>query len=424
MLSLLLASAIAGVPCIPLTTENYLEGEHFWVQWETSVADAEHAADVLAWAEASYQTYADLGWQPSDETVIIRIQPSPSAGGLTTTSECDSGGVTPVITLFVTTMNQSDVNVVMHEVVHTFEYSYSGTYLDGITSWSWWLEGTAVWLTNHADNDPFVWRYYAYAYLEIPWTGVHQTALVYSQPDLLPFIYGTTLLAQYIEDQHGMEAVISTWEYSRDHRGDPIYLPDAITAAGIDFEPFWQDYMARLVTLDITYADELLTPIFVEDHISQLPSTGAPRTSRQPQGMGMSVVHFRADVGEVGKPLQVTFEGDPDVPWIGVLVRTKGVGVNAKLEEWVPLVMEPDGNGAASLDNFDGSHHAYLMVSPQDLSLEPHDYVWSAELFTAPVEEEKAGCGCQSTGTASAGWLSLLALVAFRRRGTHRTRVR
>ncbi len=413
MLFFLATSALAGPPpCSPIDTEFYLEGDHFWVRWDEAVGNPERGQEVLDWAETARSTYLDLGWPVTDQTILIRIEESASTGGLCSTTECDDGTIVPVITLFTPGLGDPSQNTTMHEVVHAFEYGYMGTYLDAINSWSWWLEGTAVWMTTHADGDLLEWRMDSREYLEIPWTGLHQTPLAYSDPSLTGYLYGTAYIAQYMEDRHGADSVRKTWEYGGDHTGTPIYFPDAVEAAGIEWEPFWQDFMATTTVLDLPYGDDMTVGTFIEKHVRDLPADGSPKNARQPQGLGISIIHFKKDVGQEDRSLDVSFQGDPEVPWMAVLVRTKKTGPGGKVKEIVPLEIDDEGRGSASLSEFDGSNEGYLVVSPQDMALEPHDYSWTAELGGGPViaPEEKSGCGCQSTG-GSAGWFALFAVV-------------
>jgi hypothetical protein len=415
------AALAAGPPCAPIQGDLILEGEHFWVQWDESVADAAEAQQVLDWAEEARAVYQDLGWNVTDETMLVRIEQAPSTGGLCTTTVCDEGQVVPLITLFSDAAGKTSENTTKHEVVHAFEYAYMGTYLDAITSWSWWVEGTATWLTSHADDDLLTWRLESRNYLEQPWLGLHQTPLAYSDPQAASFLYGTAFLAQYIEDEHGMDAMRRTWEYGAVVTGTPIYLPDAIEGAGIEWAPFWQDYLATLSVMDTPYGDDFASGPHIERHVRSLPADGSPKKERQPQGMGVSIVHISSSVGVAGRPLEVSFTGVPEVSWMGVLVRTKRTGPGGRVKEVVPIEIGSDGEGSASLEDFDGSHEAYLVVSPQDISLVPRDFSWSVALGgdLAPESPAAEGCACTSLGARSPGvglFLVLMLGLRFRRR--------
>jgi hypothetical protein len=422
MLTLFIAQALAGPPpCTPIDTDLYMEGEHFWVQWDESRGNEVIAENVLEWAEEARATYIDMGWPASDQTILIRIQEASSSGGLCSTAECEDGTVVPLITLFSARLGEPGLGTTKHEVAHTFEYGYIGTYIDAISSWSWWTEGTAVWLTTYADDNIGVWHNDVQEYLERPWTGLHQTPLAYSDPEMSPYLYGTAFVAQYMDDKHGPDSVRQTWEYSADHAGTPVFFPDAIEAIGLDWTAFWQDYMATITVADMPYGPDLSDGVFIEDHVPGFPASGAPKKKRQPQGLGLSIIHFKGTAGVEGADLEVTFEGDPATDWMAILVRTEGTGPGGSVEEIVPMDVDANGVARATLADFDGSRQGYLVVSPMTIDLEPRDYAWSAQLTGMPDAKKKGGkdkgCGCDSPA-APAGllWAALGALAIRRRR--------
>lgn len=423
MLFLLALNALAAPPCNPPNGDLYVEGEHFWVSWDAAVGDQAEAEQVLLWAEEARATYLELGWEVTDETINVRIEESVGAGGGScTTTTCPDGTIVPVISLYAGNPGDTSENTTKHEVVHAFEYFLMGTYIDAVTSWAWFAEGTASWLTTHADGDLLEWRLDVRDYIEVPWLGLHQTPLAYLDSVAGPFMYGTAILAQYIEDEHGMQTMQDLWEYGGTQTGTPIYFPDAIEGVGMEWEPFWQDYMAMMTVLDLPYGKDMTVGTFIEKHVGDLPADGSPRKLRQPQGLGLSIIHFKAKAGQEDRSLDVTFDGDPEVEWMAVLVRTKKTGPGGKVKEIVPFDLE-DGSGDASLDAFDGANDAYLVVSPQSQDLDPHDYSWSAELGGGPelVEpDEDKGCGCDSAG-GSPAWFPMLLLFAA---GARRNRPR
>jgi len=417
MLLFLALNAAAAPPCNPINSDLFIRGEHFWVRWDAEVGDEEEAEQVLQWAEEARESYIDLGWPITDQTIIIGIEQSPQAGGLCSTAECPDGTVVPVITLFATGPSQSGENTVKHEVVHAFEYYHMGSYIDAITSWAWWVEGTASWLVIHGDNDLGKWRSTILDYVDEPWIGLHQTPLAYLPGSSTNgFMYGTALIAKYIEDEYGMETMQKMWEYGGTQTGTPVYLPDAIEAADLEWEPFWQDFMAMMTVMDMEGGDEMYANSFKETKVGSLPADGAPKVKRMPQGLGLSIVHFKSKSGQEARSLDVSFEGDPEVEWMAVLVRTKNTGPGGKVKEVVPFELK-DGKGEASLDAFDGTREGYLVVSPMGMSLEGHDYSWSASLGGGPKvgAEEEGGCGCSST-PLGVGWVGLLGLLSLVRR--------
>jgi len=418
MLFSLVLTAVAAPPCTGLTSDTYVEGAHFWVQWDETVADEAEALQVLAWAEHARSVYTGLGWPITDETIAIRIEASTSVRGQCSTAECDDGRIIPVITLYSDDFGRTYENMTSHEVVHAFEYYHTETFAKTITSWAWWTEGTATWLTTHADGDLEEWRRDSRDYFEYPWIGLHQTPLAYVDPQLSDFLYGTAFIAQYIEDRHGVGKVLETWEYGAEYAGTPIYFPDAIEGVGLDWEDFWYDFMATAAVIDIPYGDDLATGTFIEKNVRQLPAGGSPKDARQPQGLGLSIVHFKSDLGEEGMDLVVSFEGDPSVEWLGLLMVADQMGPGSSVRDVVRMEIS-EGVGVASLPDFDGSAEAFLVVSPMEMSLDPHDYAWSAELSSGSdvgrKNGEDRGCGCDSTG-GTLGWMALLVAMSASRR--------
>ena len=415
MLGTWIVAAALATPCAPIESANFLEGDHFWIEWDPAVCDTEAAQQILDWSEEARTIYMDeLGYAFTDQTILIRVEDFGGVGGLATTVACPDGSLSPLLTLYAANIGDPGENTSKHEVVHAVQYAYMGSYIDGITSWPWWMEGCAMWTTTFADDNFLEWAGRAEDYLETPWIGLHQTPLAYSDPQRSRFLYGTGLIAQFLSDADSPEAVRRTWEYGQTVTGTPIYFPDAIEAAGLEWEPFWTDFMAAVTVLDIPQSNYFSEAVFVEDKVGSLPAQGSPDEEREPQGMGLSVVHFRKVVGQPGRDLEVTFEGDPDVPWMAVLVRTRGKGPGGKVLDVVPVEVGADGKGQASLTEFDGTKEGWLVVSPQSLDLEPREFTWSAQLNELPTEEEPKGCGCDSTG--GLGWAWLGALLLWRRR--------
>lgn len=424
LLSLWLGGALGAAgppPCEPIQApERSLAGEHFWIEWDAPVGDPVVAQQTLDWAEAARQTYIDLGWPFTDRTILIRLTESDSgSGGLATTSTCPDGAIVPLLTLFAMSLGDPGRNITMHEVGHAAEYGYMGAYLDAVTSWPWWLEGTAVWLATKADGDLDEWADDAENYLATPHLGLHQTPFAYTNPEQSRFLYGTGLIVQYLEDQAGPEAVRATWAYGGTVSGTPIWFPDAIAAAGLDWDVFWTGFMASVTVLDLPEANEFFEGPRLEQRVNSLPASGEPGPKTRPQGMGLGLIQFKRTTGAPGRDLVVSFDGDPAVPWMAVLVRTTGQAPGGEVLEVVPIEVGADGHGEAELVDFDGSADGWLVVSPQDATLEPRDYAWSAALNELPGEGPK-GCGCaHGSGGPGAGALLALALLR-RRRGARR----
>lgn len=421
LIALVLSRAVAAAgpsPCEALQApERSLAGEHFWIEWDAAVGDPVIAQQTLDWAEEARQTYIDLGWPFTDRTILIRLTASDAgSGGLATTSQCPDGAIVPLLTLFATTPGDPGRNITMHEVGHAAEYGYMGAYLDAVTSWPWWLEGTAVWLATKSDGDHDEWADDAENYLEAPYLGLHQTPFAYTDPVASRFLYGTGLIVQHLENEAGADAVRETWAYGATVTGTPIAFPDAIEAAGLDWPAFWHGFMASVTVLDDPRADLFFAGPWIEERVNALPAAGAPGPKTRPAGLGLGLIQFKRSAGAPDHDLVVTFDGDPAVPWMAVLVRTTGQAPGGQVVDVVPMDVDSDGHGEVALRDFDGSADGWLVVSPQDTTLEPRDYAWSAELRGPPEPGEPKGCGCASAPRDATGLLALVGLGFARRR--------
>ena len=420
LLLLLSAMALAGdPPCYGLTAENSLEGEHFWIEWDDT-GDEESSAAMLQAAEEARAFYIEqMGWPFTDQTILLRVQQAPSNGGVCQTAECD-GEPVPVITLFARSTGEPGVGTTKHEVAHAAQYSYMGAYLDAVTSWPWWLEGCAVWMTTKAVDSPSTFSSDVDDYLEVPWLALHQDATAYLETDRVrtDHMYGTAVLAQYLEDTHGADAVKATWEYGQAHTGEVIEFRDALEAQGLDWEEFWHGYMAAITVVDVTHGDALSEGPYVEDKVTLLPDAGEPEEDTRPQGYGLSLVKFAKNAGEPDYEFEVEVEGDPTVPWLAVLVTTKGRSAGGNVRDVVPLEIGEDGRGVGTLSGYDGSVDAWLVVSPQSMERRGFDYTWSARFLPPDTGKKSAskGCGCSTGGPSTLGWLVLLGVAALRRR--------
>ncbi|MFT4625919.1 MAG: MYXO-CTERM domain-containing protein [Myxococcota bacterium] len=416
----LLLAATAGAaepPCYGFGADNRLEGEHFWIEWG-EVGDEATSANMLQWAEEARQFYIDeMGYAFTDRTILLRIQSSPVNGGVCQTAECDDGDVVPVITLFAKATGEPGENTTKHEVAHAVQYAYMGAYLDAISSWPWWMEGSATWMATHAHGASSSWAGDVRNYLSQPWLALHQDLSAYLVDERGAHMYGTALLAQHLEDNYGVDKVRETWEVGGPSSGETILFPDVIAAIGLDWPEFWRGFMASVTVVDSTHANALSEGPFIEQRVSGFPDSGAPDEETKPQGYGLSIVKFQKAAGDPESPLEVTFEGDPAVPWLAVLVTTKGKAVDGKVQDIVPLEVGADGTGSAVLTGYDGTVDGWLVVSPQTLSMDGHTYEWSADWVADDTGggAGKGGCGC-ATGGAGAGWLGVLGLFGMRRR--------
>ncbi len=359
-----------------------------------------------------------MGYAFTDRTILIRVQQAPSGGGVAQTAACDNGDIVPVITLFTQREGEPGENTTKHEVAHAVQYAYMGAYLDGVASWPWWMEGSATWMAVHAHGNANYWASDVADYLEKPWLPLHQTAAAYIDTSRTQHMYGTALLASFIEETHGIDTVRATWEAGGAHSGEQIWFPDILTELDIAWEPFWQEFMARVTVVDSPHAVYLSDGPYVEETADRVPASGEPLEDTRPHGYGLSLVKIRKQAAIDGyDELRVEFESDADVPWLAVVVTTKGRKAGGKIVDWKPLEVGSNGKGSATIDGFDGSADAWLVVSPQSQLDEGFAYTWSAriEVGDTGTGDGKKGCGCDGTG-GIAGWLVILAAGVLRRR--------
>jgi MYXO-CTERM domain-containing protein len=426
----LIAAHAAEEPCYGHAWDDRVDSDHFWVEWEPDAITEEQAVDIASYAEAARTVYVDeLEWQLTERAVLYSVSDTdgPGIGGITQTLPC-AGEQVPRIELFMGTyLDTTARNIAAHELAHGSQYAYMGQYLDSVASWVWWMEGVATWMATQADGNVDDWAEVSLGYLDNPHLALHHGVGGYLVQEQSHHMYGTAVLARYMEDVWGgTDTVRATWEWGAASSGEEIWFPDAVVGAGLDFDPFWTRWLATATVADLGWGDVLergARPVRV---VTRLPSSGAPAEERWPQGLGMNVVQFDREGGEDGKSLEVTFEGDPTPRWHVVLVRTEGAQPGSRVLDYVPLEVDEQGRASGWMSDFDGDVDGFLVVSPEAWTEEGFDYAWTAELARGRgpmegtvvlVETPGGGCGC-ATGSTGGGWegLVLMALAAVLRR--------
>jgi len=425
----------ADVPCYGHTEANRLDTDHFWVEWADGVIDQPAAQVIGDAAEHARVTYLDMGWPMTDEPVVITVVGGNGGGisGLTETSSCDGIGPVPRVTLTVGHYTPNNAKAVTaHELGHVAQYGYMGAYLDSVASWTWWMEATAVWLAAHDQDSQTDWGRSASGYLGEPWQQLQQVPPAYAVPELSDHMYGETVLTRFLEQVGGgPDAVRQTWAWGAQYTGQAIAFPDAIDALGLDFDAFWAQWMATTTTVEMDWSDALRMRIAATD-VDALPFDGAPDT--MPQGLGLVAVHFLPSTGAAGKALQVDVDGEADVPWHVVLVRTVGADPGSPLIDYVSVPFD-DVTGKASgwITGFDGSIDGWLVVSPEAGGPTHYDVQYSAQLIDDPGPMDSVvhpsqdtgtpqpvACACETGPTGGSLGLLLLPLLALRRRSRRR----
>ena len=372
-------------PCYGHQEANRLEGDHFWVEWPDGVGDAVEAERVLAAAEHARAVYTEeLGWAFTDEPIVLTFTAtSYGTAGMALTEDCDTGPV-PIITLFVSEeKGVPDDALVAHEVVHAAEYAYTGSYQAGLQNWLRWMEGTASYLSVDASDDWDGWASDAHGYLNHPWLSLHHNASAFLVPEWSDHMYGTSLLAQVIDENFGGPDIIrGTWEYASAQEGT-IFFPDAIDAVGLDFADVRARFMAVAATGDLAEGSRL--PRQLRGSVAfDLPAKGEPSEVRRPEGLGLSSVHFPAALGRRNRALEITFDGSPEAPWHVALVRSSSGAPGAVLYDYVPLQSDADGHAEGWIQDFGSAQEAWLVASPHSDTTTGLPFSWTARLIDQP----------------------------------------
>ncbi|MBT3223913.1 MAG: hypothetical protein HN348_33005, partial [Proteobacteria bacterium] len=212
----------------------------------------------------------------------------------------------------------------------------------------------------------------------------------------------------------GEDGVRQTWETGAAYSGTKIWFPDIVEEAFDEtFEEFWARYLAEIVVVDfpLELASSIKLPKTVED-VYSLPDHGSPGLEMAPESLGFNVIHFAPDAGAPEGVMTFEFDGDSSAYWHMVLVQTDGDDKKSSLLDY-EIIEVTDGSATIQVDNFDGSKHWWVVVSPAvEGEVGPYEYEWSAELLV-PEEEEK-GCGCKTT--AVVGLWPLLLVLGIRGR--------
>lgn len=430
LLALLPTALAADEPCDGHAFDQRVSSENFWVEWEDDTLTEAQAHALAQYAEEARTVFVDeLGWPLTDRPIVYAVHPSPTEGfsGLAQTSVCDDGTIVPNIELWVGEYTEERArHLAAHELGHAAQYGYMGAYLDSVTSWLWWMEGTATWLATHVDGRVDFVADEVQLYLDNPHIGLHQGLTAHADATRAEHLYGTAVIAHFLETHvGGPDTVRDIWAQGGPLSGERIALPDVAKAAGLDFEAVWAEWLARATVADLDWGVELDRGAAILELVDDLPAQGGVDDELGPEGYGFAVVEFSRSTAGRNRALEVRFEGDPEVDWSVVLVRTNGSSPPGIVWSYVPLEVV-DGVAEGWLSDFDGAR-AYLVASPLDLELVPHAFSWSADTIRDPgpmeatvvLAEPTGGCGCSASGAGFAG-LAVLPLLVVRRRSTRR----
>lgn len=441
--------------CFGRTGANYVVGEHFVVEWDTTSIDESTANDALEALELSWQTLVeDLDWlQPpgSDQyPLLFYISNQNYAGAYTTVDYCTGIGYVPYMVAGRGSFSAGNWYKTMagHEFHHSIQFGYSYAH-----EFYWW-EATATWSEEYVYPQYNDW---ADMYVGFPYyPHIAANASDQNDQEIFYHMYAMGIFATYLDEYHGGHDVVQrTWEESRGMSGTYNYwLPEVVDDLDLEFGEIWAGFMATTAFMDFSeynyYYSVLDTNAY--DDVDDLPADG--ETQRDgPQSLGMNYLYFEDGLGDDGKYLQVDLVGSDDADnWNAVLVTGEGHTV----DEYVAFELE-DGVGSAWIP-FDSDQEAFLVVSPVDYDAQGYGYDWGrADEFEYEWEaclvdsvtgvacgedvpdpgddgntddpaspggdddddDTAAGCGCMAPAAPATGmvWaLGLLGLAARRRR--------
>ncbi len=401
MLGVLLTLGMIGEPCYGLEGQAQAEGRHLWVEYDDDLSPG-RAEGVLEAADDAWEYYVDVfGWPAPPEPMAMRADlTSDMAFGQCISLECDGVHVPRCHVFGPSFAAGRQDNTAAHEIGHAFQYGLMGNYIDSLASWAWWMEGTAEYMSYTIEEDPGTWSAIS-VYLGNPQWMLHNEFAEFVSGNRTGHMYGTAILGFFIDEYYGgPHTVRQTWEWGAARSGERIFFPDAIEGVGIDFDEFWDHYLARLTVLDLEVGPNL-QQIPAHTVMSALPGSGAPPPATRPEGLGIGIIRVPADLGSAGMDLRITLDVDPSVEWHAVLVRADGTAPGSAVIEYVRAEFSDDGSAIVELANFDGAHEAFLAVSPESIERIPFDYEVQAELVPGQGSEDPTDTEGSGSGTTS-----------------------
>lgn len=425
------------VSCIGRYGENYVEGEHFSVEWDGNTIDEETAEQFLSALEYSWGIEVDeLGWTgptgASNNQILVYVADGGSAGAYTSVTQCSRGGISymPYIVAYEGSFRAGSWYKTMaaHEFNHASQFYYGGTH-----EFYFW-EATATWVEEYVYESHNDWAdSIAYGYSQQPHIAMNAS----DQDDAQIFwhMYAMAVWNFYL-DEHvgGHDLVLEIWQNATRQNGDYSYwMPDAIADVGLDFAETYAGFMATVAFMDFRERRYFMLPER-HDTASSLPASGDDGRNA-PQSLGQNFIVLSDGAAENGEMVQFTFDGQDGVEWMAVLAR----GEENDLDEYVTLELDEDGFGTGQIKAKDGKD-IVLIVSPIDDSAvgfqynwsraDEFAYTWSAEVVVpeeiteddelegASDKEDRSGTCATGAGLAGPGWLLALALAGWRRRMT------
>jgi len=439
---------LGDVSCLGRQGANYIVGDHFVVEWDSTSISEDTAQDALTALEESWDIEInDRNWRQPDGTssypMLFYISNQNYAGAYTTVTYCSGEGYIPYIVSGRGSFSAGNWYKTMaaHEFNHSSQFGY------GYGHEFYWWEATATWMEEYVYPEYNDWAdmyvgFPYYPYIALNASDQQDQAIFYH-------MYAMGILGTYLDEYiGGHDLVQDTWENAISEGGTYSYwMPEVIADLGLDFGEVWTGFMATVAFMDFSeyryYYSVLDTNQYEE--ATALPANGST-PDNGPQSLGMNFVYFDKGLGADGKYLQVDFSGAASADdWYVVLVT----GSDHTVREMTRFELV-DGEGSAWVP-FNSGDEAFLVLSPKDADAQGMNYNWadapafpygweaclvdtetgvacgeeppatdSGDAGDAPLTPgEGTGCGCSSQAAPVTGlaWgLGLLGLAVRRRR--------
>ena len=376
--------------CWQSTKDNRIDTQHFSVQWDDGIIDEEDAQKFADSLEESWEVEVnELGWRPPNGTdqYLLRVEVErmgQGAGAYTSVDRC-GGEYVPYVVASSGSFRQGGWYKTMacHELHHAIQFAY------GFAHEFWWWEATATWVEDLVYPYANDWANALYMFSQTPHIGMNASAGQSNDQDLFWHTYGMGIWGMFLDQKvGGNELVRKTWEVAEDSWCQYcLWMPDVIEDVGEDFDELFAQFLGATAVLD--YRDRhIISDVKRTEVVRSMPAEGAAPSYDRPQSLGMNIIEFSADLGEVGQVLEVEFNGSssPDY-WIAVLARG-----SMEVDELVTFEIDERGDGMAYIP-FEGDAPVHLVVSPVDEDAQGYEFDWNADVdfnysWTARVVKE------------------------------------
>lgn len=242
----------------------HIETEHFTVQWTNAAIPEERAQAIADALELGWEELVEeQGWPApvsSDACYLwVILDDELSGSGLTTqyTSEDYPQGY-PVSYLnpaFEPETPEFALSVAVHEFGHMIQYGLDGW--DGTGTRAWFWEATAEWMAEKGLPEANTYAESTYWYARSPEFDYH-TMKNFHQ-------YGMLLLDAWIDENHGMEPILSAWLDAREHANED-WDARLARSVGMDFPEIVRQFTAAYAAKTLRESSLYYEPTLANSH--------------------------------------------------------------------------------------------------------------------------------------------------------------